>query len=150
MAVWGNAYLKRAAIAMWGIGANPPEESLYPTCAVDRYGEVLSGAHQYRIHFPAGSLPPVRAFWSLTAYDLQGYTVPNGTNRYAIGDLGDLRYNLDGSLDLYLQHSAVSDEWASNWLPVPEDRFILTMRLYLPEESVFDRAWSPPAVEPVD
>jgi hypothetical protein len=150
MAVWGNSYFKRAAVAVWGLGANPPEESLYPTCSTDVNGEALTGSRRYRIHFEPGQSPPVRAFWSLTAYDLQGYTVANDLRRYAVGDLTGLVVNDDGSCDVYLAHSALSDEWGPNWLPVPDGRFVLTLRLYLPERSVFDRSWNPPAVVPID
>ncbi len=150
MGVWGNFYLKRAAVAMVGLGANPPEESLYPSCEVDADGAPLSGEHSYVLHFTAEELPPVKSFWSITAYDQQGYTVPNSLQRYALGSLSDLAYNDDGSLDLYFAHEAPPAGDERNWLPVGRERFLLTMRLYLPETPVFDGRWQPPVVRAIN
>jgi hypothetical protein len=142
---WGNSYARRAIIAQWGLGANPPEESLYPSATVDSLGEPLHGENDYVIHFNAGQLPAVKAFWSLTAYDLQGYPVPNDLQRYALGDRDELEFNPDGSLDLYVASREPAQRTA-NWLPVAAERFLLTLRLYLPEPSVFDGQWRAPAI----
>ena len=147
MAVWGNFYLKRAMVAMTGLGANPPEESIYPSLQFDDHGEIPSGKYRYRLHIEKDALPPVRAFWSATVYDPTGFQVANELNRFALGDRDDLSYNADGSLDLFFQHHRTSDEMLTNWLPTPEGPFTITMRLYLPEDSVFDGTWQLPLLE---
>ena len=104
MGVYGNHYLKRAALAMVGLGSNPPEDAIYPLAFTDGDGSLLHGHHRYWLHFDAHQLPPVGAFWSLTLYDQDGFQVPNPLNRCALGDRDPLRYNDDGSLDLMIQH----------------------------------------------
>lgn len=56
------------------------------------------------MQFAKEQLPPVNAFWSLTMYDAEGFQVAKPLNRFALGDRDALKYNADGSLDLYIQH----------------------------------------------
>jgi hypothetical protein len=144
--VYGNAYLKRAVVAMIGLGANPPEDAVYPLLTVDADGNPPSGDNDYLLHFEAGALPPVDAFWSVTMYDADGFPVTNDLNRFALGDRDPLHYNDDGSLDLFLQHASPGTERESNWLPAPLGPIGLTMRLYAPRDAVLSGAWQPPAV----
>ncbi len=133
MGVYGNAYLRRAVVTLVGLGANPPEDAVYPMLVTDADGQPLAGENDYVIHFDAGKLPPVDAFWSVTMYDAEGYQVANEIDRFAIGDRDALQYNADGSLDLYLQHSNPGPEKLSNWLPAPLGGTLgVTMRLYAP------------------
>ena len=101
---YGTDYGFRAVVAMLGLGANLPEDAVYPHAMTDAQGEPLSGTHRYRIHFDKGELPPVDAFWSLTLYDSRQYLVENPIHRYALGDRDDLRFEPDGSLNIYVQH----------------------------------------------
>ena len=103
MGVWGNFYLKRACIAMTGLGANQPEDACYPDIVNDADGEPVVGGVRYVVHFDAGQLPPADALWSLTVYDVDGFPVPNPIGRHAIGDRDDLSFNGDGSLDIFIQ-----------------------------------------------
>jgi len=144
--VYGNGYLQRALIALAGLGANPPEDAVYPLLIADTDGEPITGEHKYVLHFDADQLPPVSAFWSVTMYDGEGYQVANEINRIAIGDRDPLTYNADGSLDLYLQHANPGPARATNWLPAPRGPLGVTMRLYAPNRSVLDGTWSPPPV----
>lgn len=146
MGVYGNDYLKRAFIAMVGLGANLPEDAIYPLAVRDADGQPLSGTNRYVLHFNKGELPPVDAFWSVTMYDAQGFPVPNALNRYALGDRDSLRFNADGSLDIYIQHENPGAENESNWLPAPEGAMGVTMRLYAPRDTVLDGSWNPPAI----
>ena len=102
--VYGNFYLKRAILAMVGLGANPPEDAVYPLNVADADGRPLTGDQDYLLHFDKDELPPVAAFWSVTMYDADGFQAANPLNRFAIGDRDDLAHNDDGSLSLYLQH----------------------------------------------
>lgn len=147
MGVYGNFYLKRALVAKHGLGANVPEDAIYPLNLVDNSGKPLNGANRYRIRFDKTSLPPVRAFWSLTLYDLDGFPVPNELNRSALSSWMPLKQNADGSIDLYIQNASPGKDSESNWLPAPAGNFNLTLRLYAPESTVTHGQWNPPPVE---
>ncbi len=146
---YGTEYLQRAAVALFGLGANVPEDAVYPAAQADSEGAAFSGEHQYVMHFAADQLPPVKAFWSLTLYDERGYLIENPIDRYAIGDRDPLTFNDDGSLDLVIQREAPKDG-ESNWLPSPEGPFGLVLRTYWPEQAILDGSWSAPAVRRVD
>ncbi|SBO43922.1 DUF1254 domain-containing protein [Cyanobium sp. NIES-981] len=142
--VYGTNYLFRAVIAKIGLGANLPEDAIYPVAYRDGDGVIPNGSNNYVLHFDADALPPADAFWSLTMYDGEGFPVPNNLERYAIGDRSPLRYNDDGSLDLYIQHSDPGEDRRANWLPSPQGPIGVTMRLYGPRPAVLDGGWSPP------
>ncbi len=142
-------YLTRAMVAHIGIGANVPEDALYPTAFVDGNGNILTGKNKYVIHFDKGQLPPANAFWSITLYNSESFLVKNELNRYALGDRDKLAFNADGSLDIYIQHNSPGKEKESNWLPAPEGEFNVTMRIYWPQESVIDGSWNPPALNKI-
>ena len=129
---YGFSYMHRASVARGGYG-NLPEESLYPAMVFDANGDLLDGDQSYELHFPAGQMPPVEGFWSLSAYRLSDLQLEaNDIERFSIGDRTQgLSYNPDGSITLTLQHAAPADE-ALNWLPVPAGKFMLVMRLYEP------------------
>jgi len=146
MGVYGNYYLKRAGVALAGLGANPAEDAVYPLLQTDAEGKHATGDESYAIHFDQESLPPVAAFWSITMYDAEGFQVANEIDRYAIGDRDPLRYNEDGSLDLYIQHENPGPDRVSNWLPAPRGALGVTMRLYAPKQEVLTGAWVPPPV----
>ena len=143
---YGTSYLIRAGVARRGLGALPPEDAIYPMIAHDADGRPLSGAARYVVHIARPDLPPVRAFWSLTLYDADGYFVANPINRYAIGDRDRLHFNDDGSLDIYIQHERPAETLAPNWLPAPAGDFNLALRLYWPKPEALSGAWVPPAV----
>lgn len=140
-------YLLRAAVAMDQIYILEPEEALYPSARVDSNGEILDGNNSYRIYFAKDELPPVDAFWSVTLYYAEGFMVPNEINRWSINDKSaDLVYGEDGSLEILIQHEKPDDYLTTNWLPAPEEPFMLLMRLYLPREKVLEKVWLPPPV----
>lgn len=144
---YGTNYIGRAATARIAIGANPPEDAVYMSSSADSHGQVLNGSMRYRMHFEASNLPPVQAFWSVTAYDKDGYFIANPINRYAIGDRDHLKFNADGSLDLFIQSESPGAHRESNWLPSGDGPFNLTIRLYWPKQAILDGSWHPPALE---
>ncbi|MBS1213229.1 MAG: hypothetical protein H6R26_1846, partial [Proteobacteria bacterium] len=144
LGTYGTWYLRRAVIALGGLGANLVEDAVYPTAFVDGKGKPLTGANKYVLHFEKGRAPPAGAFWSVTMYDKDGFQVPNPIDRYAIGSHDKLTYNADGSLDIYVQASPPGKDKEANWLPAPKDAFQPTMRLYSPRPEVLDGTWSPP------
>jgi hypothetical protein len=149
MGVYGNYYLKRATVAMVGVGSNPPEDAIYPLTWNDADGEPLNGENDYVLHFDRHELPPVDAFWSVSLYDQDGFQVPNQLDRSALGNRDALRYDADGSLDLFVQHVRPGPEREANWLPAPTGTLALFMRLYAPKAEVLDGRWEPPAVRRV-
>ena len=146
MGVYGNYYLKRALVAQFGLGANLPEDAIYPANLADDTGKPLDGANRYLIHFDKAALPPVDAFWSVTLYDNEGFQVANALNRFALSSWMPMTTNSDGSLDLYVQHASPGAAHEANWLPAPAGGFTLTMRLYAPRPDALTGVWNPPAV----
>jgi hypothetical protein len=149
MGAYGNYYLKRAMVAQLGLGANLPEDAIYPLNLGDEAGKPLDGANHYTIHFEKGAAPPVRAFWSITLYDADGFQVANVLNRFAVSSWMPFKYNGDGSLDLYFQSENPSKDKEANWLPAPKAPFNLTMRLYSPQADALTGKWNPPTIKKV-
>jgi hypothetical protein len=146
MGVYGNYYLKRAIVAQQGLGANLPEDAIYPLNLADTTGKRLDGESKYSLHFARGEAPPAQAFWSITLYDSEGFQVPNQLNRFNLSSWMPLKSNADGSFDLYVQNDSPGAEKESNWLPAPKGAFNLTMRLYAPEADALIGKWNPPPV----
>src|SRR5215475_15955768 len=146
MGVYGNYYLKRAIVAQVGLGANLPEDAIYPLNLGDETGRPLDGANKYVLHFEKATLPPADAFWSVTLYDSDGYQVANSLNRFAVSSWMPFSYGADGSLDLYFQNDDPGKDKATNWLPTPKGPFNLTMRLYAPRSEALTGKWNPPPV----
>lgn len=151
--VYGTNYIQRALITAIGLGANRPQDAVYPTSEGPNVLESYNGAKKYVMHFDKGELPPAEGFWSLTMYDKDYFFVDNPLNRYSISARQNLKANDDGSVDLYIQHDSPGADKESNWLPAPADKFILMMRLYWPKEtppSILDGSWKIPAVTKAD
>jgi hypothetical protein len=146
MGVYGNYYLKRAIVAQLGLGANLPEDAIYPLNLADETGKPLDGANKYTLHFEKRATPPVDAFWSVTLYDSEGFQVANALNRFAVSSWMPFKYNVDGSLDLYFQNESPGSDKEANWLPAPKGPFNLTMRLYAPRSEALTGKWNPPPV----
>ncbi len=146
MGVYGNYYLKRAIIAQQGLGANLPEDAIYPLNLADSTGKPLNGESNYVLHFEKDQIPPVNAFWSVTLYDQDGFQVPNALNRFAVSSWMPFAFNADGSLDLHFQNESPGKDKEVNWLPAPKGPFNLTMRLYAPKSDALTGRWNPPAV----
>lgn len=143
---YGTDYLYRAAIAQCCVGENLPQDAVYPALSSDNQGQPLDGKNKYVLHFDKDKTPPVDAFWSVTAYDIDGYFIPNTMKRQAIGDRDKLVTNADGSTDLYIQSDSPGKDKEANWLPVAKAPFTLLMRLYSPREEFLEGKWEPPAV----
>ena len=146
MGVYGNYYLKSAGVAIFGLGANLPEDAIYLNNLADADGKPWIGANKYQIHFAKNEIPPVDAFWSITLYDKDGFPTENALHRNAIGDRDALKFNADGSLDLTFQNASPGPDNEGNWLPVPAGEFNLLMRLYAPKAEALDGRWAPPVV----
>jgi hypothetical protein len=150
--IYGTNYRMRAFITAIGLGANRPQDAVYPTSEGPDIVQKYSGAKKYVLHFDKGQLPPVDGFWSLTMYDGSYFFVPNPINRYTVSQRNKFAANADGSVDLYIQNESPGKAKEQNWLPAPKDKFILMMRLYWPKEtppSLLDDTWKIPGVKEV-
>jgi hypothetical protein len=147
--IYGTDYLMRALVTAIGLGANRPQDAVYPTSQKDAEGKAYEGGSKYVMRFPRGQLPPVRGFWSVTMYDDKYFFVNNPLNRYSISARQNLKTNPDGSTDLYIQKDSPGPDKESNWLPAPAGKFILMLRMYWPNEtnpSIINGSWKIPAV----
>jgi hypothetical protein len=153
--IYGTDYIQRALITAIGLGANRPQDAIYPTSqkyAGGLIGRDYVGTEKYVMSFEKGLMPPVDGFWSLTMYDANYFFVDNPLNRYSISVRQPLKANADGSTDLYIQNESPDADKESNWLPAPKGKFILMMRLYWPKEgdpSIIDGSWVLPPVKKV-
>lgn len=153
--IYGTNYVQRALITAIGLGANRPQDAIYPT-SMKSGGSLIkrayNGSDKYVLTFKKGLTPPVGGFWSLTMYDAEYFFVDNPLNRYSISAREPLKANPDGSIDLLIQHESPGADKESNWLPAPKGKFILMMRLYWPNEanpSIIDGTWTIPPVRNV-
>jgi hypothetical protein len=146
MGVYGTYYLKRAVVAQLGLGANLPEDAIYPINLADNTGKPLDGGSNYVLHFDKGASPPAGAFWSVTLYDGDGFQVANSLNRFAVSSWMPFKYDADGSLDLYFQNANPGADREANWLPAPKGPFNVLMRLYAPKSDALTGKWNPPPV----
>lgn len=148
-----NNYLYRMHGTVAGIWGNVKEEAMYPGWYVDSSGAPLDGSRgNYQLHFPAGQLPPVNAFWSLTMYEMPSHLlVANPINRYLINSpmLPELKRDADGGLTLVVQHESPGKGKESNWLPAPSGPFVLVLRMYWPKQEALNGQWKQPRVEKV-
>jgi hypothetical protein len=148
--LYGTNYVQRALITAIGLGANRPEDAVYPTSEGPEIAAKYSGEKRYAMRFEKGQLPPVNGFWSLTMYDENYFFVDNPLNRYTLSQRNKLKANPDGSVDLYIQNESPGKDKESNWLPAPKGPFVLMMRLYWPKEekpSILDGSWKVPGVK---
>jgi hypothetical protein len=147
---YGTHYLQRALVTAIGLGANRPQDAIYPTSTGPDLLKKYDGSKKYEMRFEKGQLPPVDGFWSLTMYDKDYFFVDNPLNRYTLSQRNKLKPNADGSVTLYLQNESPGKDKESNWLPAPKDEFILMLRMYWPKDkppTLLDGSWKIPEVK---
>ena len=147
---YGNSYVLRAAVALIGLAANPTIDAVYISALFDTNNEKLEGSRSYVIHFNKDEFPPANAFWSLTAYDHEGFMISNPLNRFGIRSRDEVEYNEDGSLDIYFAPECPSMAPESNWIPSIAGSVALQMRLYSPAEKYLNGTWKPPVIQRID
>jgi hypothetical protein len=148
---YGTNYVKRAVVAAYGWPANLQKDAVYPYTSVDSRGQTLNGSNKYALTFAKGETPPVKAFWSITMYEIDHgwWFVPNPLNKFTVSPRNRLKYNSNGSLTLYFQNESPGKDKEANWLPAPTGDFVPMLRMYWPKESppsILDGTWKPPAV----
>jgi hypothetical protein len=148
--LYATNYLQRAFITAVGLGANRPQDAVYPMSQRASLLEAYEGENTYTLRFEKGQLPPVRGFWSLTMYDEQVFFVANPINRYSMSLRTNPKFESDGSLLILIQNENPGPDKEANWLPAPKGKFHLMLRLYWPDEnepSILDGSWVVPAVK---
>jgi len=136
--------------AWLGLGALTSDDAVYPSAFVDGAGKVLDGASKYVLHFEKGEMPPSPSgVWSVSPYR-ENFYVRNSINRYGILSGMPLKYNADGSLDIYIQANSPGADKEANWLPCPPSLpFNLTIRVYQPAKALLDGTYKLPPVREV-
>ncbi len=139
-------WLFRGVQMLAGFVANDPIEATYFNVSVDGDGKPLTGDTRYIIHFDKGGEPKVKAFWSVTMYNLQYNLVANPIDRYSVGDRTGMKQDADGGLTIYVQKDSPGVDKESNWLPAPDGQFFMIMRTYLPADDIGNQTWQPPKI----
>jgi hypothetical protein len=144
---FGTDYATRAFVAYFGLGALTSDDAVYPTAVVDGDGQVLDGSKQYVLHFDKEEMLPSKSgVWSVSPYR-DNFYVLNAPNRHGVTSAMPLKYNSNGSLDIYIRARSPAADKQSNWLPgPPSDPFNLTIRVYQPENSLLDGSYKIPPV----
>ena len=143
-----NNYLNRAVAARVGIYGNSDAETFYASYITDIEGDFFdSSEHNYVLQIQEDI--PALAFWSVTMYDGETrFLIHNPLDRYLINSamLPELKKNADDSITLYLQNKSPGKEKESNWLPAPDGKMFVVMRLYIPDTQVVEGNWEAPAM----
>ena len=150
---YGTNYILRAIVAVVGLGAHTREEAMYFRAIPER--EPFHGRNRYVLHFEKDGFPPVDAFWSLTMYrvekDMRSFLIENPINRYSVGDrTKGLKYNSDGSLDIYIQYNSPGSDKESNWLPAPDGKFRVVLRAYQPRKQLLEGRYLIPKIRCIE
>jgi hypothetical protein len=145
---YGTDSMNRAVVTMFGLGANKPEDAFYPISKAGSDNQPYDGTHKYVVHLDKSSMPPVNGFWSLTMYGEDYFFVDNSLDRFNLSSRSPFVKNSDGSVDIYIQKDSPGKEKEANWLPAPDGKFVLALRLYWPKPDV--ASWKPPPVKRAD
>ena len=126
----------------------PQEEAVYPQL-VTTDGAPLNAQHDYVIRMSAEEMPPAKAFWSLTLYDLdEGFFIPNDRKKYSVGENGGMKLNEDGGIEIHIAAEKPEGVPEENWLPIERKDLDLgsQFRLYVPDLEKL-KTWQTPKAE---
>ncbi len=129
----------------------PGTEALYPPIVtVD--GKPMNARHEYIIRMSKKDLPPAKAFWSITLYDLRnGFFIPNERKKYSVGENAGMKLDKDGGIAIYIAPQRPPGIPAENWLPTnrTDEEIGAIMRIYVPDLEKM-QTWSPPKAEKIE
>ena len=118
--------------------------SKYPLTFKDADGNFLMGENSYKLNLPKGI--PAENFWAVTLYDAPtaaGVDKP-GQPIPSINSQGNLKYNDDGSIDLYFGPEPPQGAPPSNYIGTNQgEGYFVVIRLYSPGKAYFDKTWKP-------
>jgi len=109
----------RAAVALRGLLALTAREAVYLNATTDSAARPLDGGCSYRL---AGAAPAAR-WWSITAYDSDGYLIATPASRYSVGSAGNAV--IDATIGPEGRITTIAGQ-----------PFELTLRAYNPEPSL--------------
>jgi hypothetical protein len=133
------AYSSAPAMAIHTINAG----SKYPYTYRDANGDLLDGAHHYRLHLPAD--PPAKLFWAVTLYNVTDGTM-TATDQVmpSINQYDTVARNDDGSIDLHFGPTLPDGVPDTNWIKTDDQRaFICCIRFYGTAIEFYDQTWKP-------
>ena len=128
----------------------PAAEAEYPAIQTTD-GKKLNAMHDYVIRMTKEQLPPAKAFWSVTLYDLQnGFFIPNDRKKYSVGENGGMKLNKDGGIAIYIAAQKPNGVPEENWLPInrKDEDLSVNLRIYVPDVEKI-KTWTPPKAEKI-
>ncbi len=126
----------------------PAREALYPP-VVTADGKPMNAMHDYLIRMSKQDLPPAKAFWSLTLYDVKnGFFIPNDRKKYSVGENAGMKLNDKGGIDIYIAAQKPKGVPEENWLPInrKDEAIGAIMRIYVPDLKKM-KTWEAPKAE---
>jgi hypothetical protein len=139
-------YILRAENAYLSLAANLNNDITRISSYADADNEKYDSSKKYVLHFAKEEIPPVNGLWSVSVYNGSGYFAKNSIKRFSIGSKDNLKFNKDGSVDIYIQKDNPGRDKQSNWLPSPEGEFEVLLRCYMPKDDLLDGKWTFPAI----
>ncbi|ADE54719.1 DUF1254 domain-containing protein [Coraliomargarita akajimensis] len=118
----------------------------YGIAFLDGDKQPFDGSKTYKITLPPDA--PIANFWAVTIYDTQTRSMLQTDQKAAgIDSLQDgLRYNRDGSIDIYFAPKAPPG-YQNNWVQtIPGKSWFTILRMYSPLEEWIEQSWRPSEV----
>ncbi len=123
----------RARVAMGGLLALAPSETIYFNASVDDSGETLRARCDYRL---TGAELAAR-WWSVTAYGSDAFLIPNEAGRYSLSQT-TLAREPSGAWSALVSAQPQAGNWLPSGNPGESHAFELTLRLYNPAPEVYE------------
>mgnify|MGYP001825501624 FL=1 len=136
---WGTS----ASIGRRAVGPG----SLYFYTPRDSTGAYLDGAKNYKLTVPGPV--PAKLFWSVTVYDSETRTIiDTDLGRGAVRTMYENpQPNEEGSFDIYFGPKAPEGK-ENHWVKtIPGKGWFTFLRIYGPQEPIFDDTWVLPDIE---
>lgn len=124
--------VRRLITAAAGWGLNPDKDAIYLNVNPDKN----DGKNIYQLSVKD---VPVKAFWSVSVYNRDGYYEPNEQNAYTVNSVTGVKNDAG---DIVIQFGGCEGAVA-NCLPVVEG-WNYMVRLYRPDESILNSEWQFP------
>lgn len=146
-------YLLRAAVSQKNLFSPPAEETVQMTLDADSEARQLFSSYRYILHFEKEDFPPAQNMWSLRVYETKNNNSEEPPRPIsAINDrAAQLKYNMDGSMDILLQNEKPVAAQRSNWLPLSNNaNFYVVLTIFNPSNMVLNRKYIAPSLNRVD
>jgi len=126
----------------------PAHQAVYPPI-VTTDGQPMNAQNDYVIRMSKDTMPPAKAFWSTTLYDLKnGFFIPNDRKKYSVGENAGMKLNEDGGIEIYVAVQKPEGVPEENWLPInrKDEALDIVMRIYAPDMEKL-KTWAAPKAE---